>query len=149
MALIAAQLIPLKKGGVNRIVLTFSGAYLLAIAVMEMFPVVYGGQVDHHSMHQIGIWVMGGYLLQLLMELFSGGVEHGHSHIEHLNKKQIPWGLLIALFLHAFLESLPVGAMGDDPNARNITVAIALHSFPITLILFGLLRSLQFSRGSA
>ena len=144
-ALLLGLLLPLQKERLSKWVLTTSGAYLLAIAVLELFPLVYSGITDHDALHKLGLWVLAGYMLQLLLELFSGGVEHGHRHIGSLQPKRIPWVLLIALFLHAFLEGLPVGAMGEDPSARKLTLAIAFHSFPITLVLFSMLRSLDLS----
>ena len=35
--------------------------------------------------------------------------------------------------------------MGEGPSARKLTLAIAFHSFPITLVLFSMLRSLDLS----
>jgi len=143
-ALLTAHLLPLKRDTTMRLVLTFSGAYLLAVAVLDLLPMVYHGGGEHH--HNIGLWVMGGYLLQLLLELFSGGVEHGHQHIHDLPKKKMPTALLVALFLHAILECTPIGAMGAGATATSLTVAIALHSFPITIVLYSLLRSIQVSQ---
>jgi zinc transporter ZupT len=147
MALIAAQFIPLKKDSAMRLVLTFSGAYLLAVAVLELLPVVYGGSEGHQ--HEMGLWVMGGYLFQLLLELFSGGVEHGHSHVDDLQKKKLPLALLISLFTHALMESMPIGAIGEGSVANSLTMAIALHSFPITIVLYSILLSLKVQRLTA
>lgn len=142
-ALVAASVLPFRSPQTIRISLTFSGAYLLAVAVFELLPEVYGGEQDEH----IGLWVLAGYILQLFLELFSGGVEHGHDHVHLERKRHMPWGLLLALFAHALLESMPIGALGAGETANRLTIAIALHSFPITLVLYGILRGLELPKG--
>ena len=51
-----------------KLLLAFSGAFLLSITVLEMLPNVYqsNGVV-------VGYWVMGGIVLQLLLESISKG----------------------------------------------------------------------------
>lgn len=125
-----------------KMVLTFSGAYLLAVAVFELLPEVYA-EADSAD---IGLWVLAGYVLQLIFELFSGGVEHGHDHVDGTVKRHIPWGLLLAVYAHALIESMPIGALGPGETSNGLTLAIALHSFPITFVLFGILKGLELKR---
>ena len=67
-----------------KLILAFSGAFLLGVLVLEMLPHVY--QSDNH---QTGIWILLGIILQILLEFFSKGAEHGHTHY-HANQG-LPW----------------------------------------------------------
>jgi zinc and cadmium transporter len=76
--------------------LAFSGGFLLAIAFLHFLPELY-----HENMTKIGIWILVGFLVQLFLEYFSGGIEHGHIHVHE--KKKIPYGLLISLSISILL----------------------------------------------
>jgi zinc transporter ZupT len=62
------------------------------------------------------------------LEFFSKGAEHGHVH-GHDKLTQMPWFLFISLCIHALLEGFPVG------HHHNLAIGIAIHHFPIALIL--------------
>ena len=63
-----------------KLLLSFSGAYLLSVTVFELLPEVYAEAIDG-----IGIFIMLGLLLQILLEFVSKGVEHGHLHVSYTN----------------------------------------------------------------
>ncbi len=110
--------------------LTFSGAYLLSIGVFHLIPEIYS-----EGNGEIGLFIMGGFFLQLILEFFSKGVEHGHSHMEMFRNKGIPLSIIASLYLHALLESLPVGAhAGHDDH--TLLWAIVIHKVPVSLILY-------------
>ena len=54
-------------------ILAFSGAFMLSIAVLHIIPEVYV-----NNGFSIGIFVLFGFLIQLILEYFSQGIEHGH-----------------------------------------------------------------------
>ena len=83
-----------------KLLLAFSGAFLLGILVLEMLPKVY-----EHATKSTGFWILGGMLFQIMLEFFSKGAEHGHMH--H-HKKNFPWMIIISLCIHAFLEGMPL-----------------------------------------
>ena len=117
-----------KKDNSNRLklVLSFSGAYLFAITVLHLMPDVY-----FSGNPQIGLFILGGFLLQILMEQFSEGIEHGHIH-KHSHKHYIfPFGIMISLCLHAFLEGMPL-AQGQH---EELVYGIALHHIPAAFAL--------------
>ena len=68
---------PNQKG--LRLLLAFSGAYLLAITVLHLLPEVY--QASEMG-NKIGLLILFGILLQSILESFSKGIEHGHSHLK-------------------------------------------------------------------
>lgn len=107
-----------------RLLLAFSGAFLLALTIFELFPSVYI-QADPKL---AGIFIILGILLQLFLEFFSKGAEHGHVHAVN-RTGQFPWVLFLSLAVHAFLEGFPVD------KHQNIIYGIIVHKIPISVIL--------------
>src|SRR5690554_8049513 len=79
-----------------------SGGFLLSITVFELLP-----QVFETPSKRIGVFIMLGILLQIFLEYFSKGAEHGHVHV-HSEQKHFPWMLFISLCIHAFVEGFPI-----------------------------------------
>ena len=71
---IVVEIFKPKKGRNIQILLTFSGAYLLAVSVLHLLPELFR---HNHSEH-IGLYILGGFLIQIVLEYFSQGIEHGH-----------------------------------------------------------------------
>lgn len=131
----ARQKVPVK------FLLTFSGAYLLSLGIFHLLPEIYEGH-----QHAIGLWVMGGFFIQLVLEVFSKGIEHGHGHVEHFSKGKLPVAILVSLFIHAFLESLPIGAHSDHHSREALMWGIIIHKLPVSIILYSMLRQLSDKR---
>ncbi|MFV5692669.1 ZIP family metal transporter [Flavobacterium sp. LT1R49] len=106
-----------------KLLLAFSGSFLLSLTVMHLLPEVY-----ESASPKIGIFIMLGILFQIILEFFSKGAEHGHVH-GHEIMTQIPWLLFISLCIHAFLEGFPVS------HHHDLAVGIAIHHLPIAIIL--------------
>lgn len=124
-------------GSSVKVLLTFSGAYLLSIGVFHLLPELY----ETHS-HSVGLYIMGGFFLQLILEFFSKGIEHGHSHTELFKNKGLPISVLISLFVHALLESLPIGAHHNELSRNALLWGIVIHKLPVSVILFAMLSEL-------
>ena len=71
---------------------------------------------------------MSGILLQILLEFFSKGAEHGHVHFQKFNSN-FPWFLFISLGIHAFFEGFPL----KDHN--NIIIGVVIHKIPISVLI--------------
>lgn len=112
------------KNKVNlKLLLAFSGSFLLSLTVIYLLPEVY--QSNNSS---TGIFIMIGILFQIILEFFSKGAEHGHVH-GHEKMTQIPWLLFLSLCIHALLEGLPVS------HNHTLAFGIAIHHLPIAIIL--------------
>ncbi|HDZ04084.1 hypothetical protein LCGC14_0133470 [marine sediment metagenome] len=107
-----------------KLLLAFSGAFLLALTIFEMLPEVYLN-IDPKT---IGVFIMLGILFQIFLEFFSKGAEHGHVHMSKENNT-FPWLLFISLCIHSLLEGLPIGT--ND----TIIYGILIHKIPIAIIL--------------
>ena len=108
-----------------KLLLAFSGSFLLSLTVMHLLPEVFGSA---ETRIPIGLFIMAGILLQIILEYFSQGAEHGHVHVQG-KISQIPWSLFVSLCLHAFLEGFPVS------DHHDLAIGIAVHHFPIAIIL--------------
>ena len=106
-----------------KLLLAFSGSFLLSLTVMHLLPEIYESVNPN-----IGLFIMLGILFQIILEFFSKGAEHGHVH-GHEIMTQIPWLLFISLCIHAFLEGFPVS------HHHDLAVGIAIHHLPIAIIL--------------
>lgn len=107
-----------------KLLLAFSGAFLLALTIFELLPTAY----ENSDAKTIGVFIMLGILLQIFLEFFSKGAEHGHVHINS-EKSNFPWLLFISLSIHAFLEGFPI------ESHDTIIYGILIHKIPIAVIL--------------
>ena len=55
-----------KKGRNIQLLLTFSGAYLLAISLLHLLPELF----HQNNTNNIGLYILGGFLIQILLEYF-------------------------------------------------------------------------------
>lgn len=132
------------------LLLSFSGAYLLGIAAMELMPTVFADPKFH-----TGIWLLGGFFIQLLLEGLSQGVEHGHVHAHRQSGYQYALSVMIGLGLHALMEGLPLGAavetLGgghhhEHTESGHLLMGIVLHKIPAAFALALLLRHSGYGR---
>ena len=123
---------PKKKKHI-KLLLAFSGAFLLSLTVMHLLPELFHAEHHGHEGHThrkipVGAFIMFGIILQIVLEFFSKGAEHGHVH-GHDKINSMPWLLFISLCIHAFLEGFPVG------HHHDLAYGIAIHHLPIAIIL--------------
>ncbi|MCX7743251.1 MAG: ZIP family metal transporter [Flavobacteriales bacterium] len=110
-----------------KLLLSFSAAYLLSITFSTILPEVF----DHGNNNKLhAIVILGGFFLQIILEAFSHGIEHGHYHI-HPEKSALGYILPLSasLYIHSFLEGLPLH--GTNPIDNPIYWGIILHNIPI------------------
>lgn len=138
---LTAFLIKKKSAQTVRFLLTFSGAYLLSLGIFHLLPEIYEG----HN-HSIGLYIMLGFFIQLFLEFFSKGIEHGHNHAADFKAKQLPVGVLIALYVHALLESMPIGAHTDALSKHALLWGIVIHKLPVSIIYVSMLLQLQLNK---
>ncbi|RZL15229.1 MAG: zinc/iron permease [Pedobacter sp.] len=122
-----------------KLILSFSGAYLFGITVLELIPEVYHGPEGS----EIGLYIILGFLLQIFLEQFSEGVEHGHIH-RHNETKIFPFGIMFSLCLHGFIEGMP---LAKEQN-NELIFGISLHHIPAAFALASILMQNQFRKAS-
>lgn len=141
--------------GFLKILLAFSGAYLLGVSFFHLVP-----EVFHSDLNQPGIYILCGYLIQIGLDYFSKGIEHGHVHVDKSNN-QFPWAVFLSLCLHSFFEGMPViehhhghdhhHHAADMNHAINVpfVTGVMLHKIPVALVLGSLFISLKISARKA
>lgn len=122
-----------------KLLLSFSGAYLFAISVLHLMPEVYTNQGGG-----IGAWIMLGFFLQIILELFSEGIEHGHIHVHHHHAHSaFPLTMMLSLSLHSFLEGMPLSSVVEHEHhhhsSHSLLYGIMLHHIPVAFALMSML----------
>lgn len=139
------------KKNIIKILLAFSGGFLLSIAFIHFVPELY-----EHTSESIGMYILLGFLIQLVLEFFSGGIEHGHIH--HHGAKKIPWAILISLGVHSFLEGMPLAApfVGHETatshhhgSDQTLLMGIIFHQLPVAIALMTLLLNAKLKKSTA
>ncbi len=97
---------------------------MLALTFFELLPEVYEG----HDPKTIALYILGGILLQIFLEFFSKGAEHGHLHID-LKENRFPLLLFLSLSVHALVEGVPIH------GNNSILYGIIIHKVPIAIVL--------------
>lgn len=132
------------------LLLMFSGGYLFAIAFLHILPELF---LLHSNARVAGLYVLMGFFLQLFLECFSKGVEHGHLYETDHEESQrtiVPLTLLGAISVHAFSD----GIILNDPSvhlhhhhgANTLLIGILLHKVPESFALASILIKLINSR---
>ena len=123
----------------TRLLLSFSGAYLLSVTILHLLPEVYRQETT--SPKWIGILILAGILFQSVLESFSKGAEHGHIHHHSSSKSEFPVLLFLSLCIHAFSEGVPLHG-----NDESLLWAIVVHKVPIAIVLTTFLIHEKFKR---
>lgn len=129
-----------------KLLLSFGGAYLIGLCFLHLVPEVFatGGKTA-------GWYVLAGFMLQVLLEYLSQGIEHGHFH-EQKGKKRFPLMIFVSLCIHAFIEAMPLtGGMHDHDHGHDhghvhldgdsLLIGILIHKLPVAMVLAGMLLS--------
>lgn len=122
------------------LMLSFSGAYLLGITVLHLMPSAF-----YQGSETIGVWVLAGFLLQLLLERLSRGVEHGHLHAHKDASWTFALQIMLGLCFHAFIEGMPLSfyselhAHSHHTGSNDLLFGIILHKAPAAFALVLLL----------
>lgn len=145
------RLIPTARTSWMKPLLAFSGAYLFTLTITHLLPEALM-LVPSDDTHRIGYYVLGGFFGQLILEVFSQGIEHGHVHHNTAHDGQVPFLLLFSLVIHSFLEGSILiqqpTAQASNDNVFAIMAGIALHHIPAAFALMAalLLRLHSFKR---
>lgn len=117
--------------------LSFSGAFLLAITLLEMLPSLFTKGND-----RVGIWIMIGVLLQIILDFFSRGAEHGHIHFSENRQMTFPYFLLCSLCIHAFIEGFPL------VSNNHVLIGVAVHKIPIAAVITLFMLKAKYPKGT-
>lgn len=122
--------------------LAAGGAYLMTILFTHILPELFEvlGQTA-------GIVLLIGFLVQILLENFSKGIEHGHAHSS--TSKLALFISFTALCLHALLEGMPLASALFSSMIQydeELTIGIMLHKIPVAITLATMLNKNNFTK---
>lgn len=124
-----------------KLFLSFSGAFLLATCVVHLLP-----ELFEEKDANVAPFILLGFFLQIFIEYFSQGVEHGHIHKPH-NSSSFPGLIFVGLCLHAFTEGLPLADIQQDNLMSSpLYWGILLHKLPIAIVLVTLFTTYRVSK---
>lgn len=128
------------KESFTKLLLAFSGSFLLSLSILVLMPHVFSEAENQYA----GMFVLGGFLLQVFLDFYTKGADHGHYHPEEkAHSHRIPISLIAALSLHSFIEGIPVGTGAYDSAGFGTAMitGIALHEVPAAFVLVSILRA--------
>ncbi len=164
---IVAFLQNINKGNIIKLLLSLSGGFLVAITFIHFIPEIY-----LHNDHNIGYYILLGFMVQLFLEYFSGGIEHGHIHAKSTTGA-IPWSLFISLSVHSIIEGIPLEAQfhaeewlndsihhvhdsvghhhhhhhhSASTGIKGLLLGVILHNIPVGIALMTLLLASGFTK---
>lgn len=135
------------KGTENfKFILSFSGAYLFSITVIHILPEAVTWSVDFKK---AGIFVLLGYFLQMLIEYFSTGVEHGHIHLHDHDTGSKKYFIMLAMCIHGLLEGsllMHPSHVHAEGEANTLLIGLVLHKLPEAFALAAVLIGMMHTR---
>jgi zinc and cadmium transporter len=133
-----------------RLLLTFSGAYLFGIIILHLMPVVFTFPIKN-----IGLYILIGFIIQILIDQLSQGVEHGHMHVHGKLSTGMLVSIMAGLSFHALMEGIPLAGLHveevhnhvatADPNLVPLLFGIAIHKIPAAFALMAIFVSAKVS----
>jgi zinc transporter ZupT len=133
------------------IIISFSVALVLTLLCTHVLPELFSS----HN-HELGYYLLAGFIIQILLELLSKGIEHGHVHLhgEISNKELIV--IFIGLAIHSFIEGMPINTIESSFHQHTITnikssfstiylSTILIHKLPIAAVLIIFLNTINSS----
>jgi zinc and cadmium transporter len=123
------------KPPVNRswihLFLSAGGAFLMTIIFTHILP-----ELFEEIPTKAGYVLLAGFLIQILLENYSKGIEHGHAHAT--NSTKVLAISFIALCIHALIEGMPLAPSLFNEStdfSKQLTAGIMLHKIPVAITL--------------
>lgn len=143
---LAGGLIPLWFRKMQSVVmvymLAFTGSFLLGITLLHLVPESFEGMGT-----MAGLFIFLGFFLQVFLQQWSHGLEHGHGVANESAAHASSAGafsIVLGLSVHAFMAGLPLGFEYADPSTLpSLFIGILLHKMPEALTLMVMLLHLR------
>ncbi len=139
-----------KNSSILKLLLSFSGGFLLTIIFTHILPELY------HEVEYTGVFILVGFFLQLILEYFSRGAEHGHTHVhsdhqghnhhhhDKTNLKHFPIAIFVSLCIHGFVEAIPLNHGLN--HEHDLFWGVIIHNIPVAVALKTILIATGVSR---
>lgn len=107
----------------HRLFSTFSAALVASLIFVHILPDVYSSS----NAKWFGVALLGGLILQLILEKITHGVGHDHDHSHAQNHKSILIGVMLGLGAHAMIEGMPILLDHNDEDTEMVEVHTHEH----------------------
>lgn len=160
------------------LLLAFGGSYLIGLIFLHLVPEVFHSGHSHGEATTLspGWFILLGFVLQIFLEYFSNGIEHGHSHLHdhhghshdhgdhhHTHApshkpRVFPLAAFLSLCVHGFIEAMPLAGgvhahhhhhYGDvhiDLDPSSLMIGLMIHTFPVAMVLAALLLATKLTK---
>ncbi len=121
----------------QRFILAVSGAYVFGITILDLGP-----KVLLTGIHWVALFILAGFLLQVLIEYFSKGIEHGHAHGRAHPDRALLISIMAGLCLHSLMEGIPLSESSVslvDIHHQSLFWGILIHKIPAAIALASLM----------
>ncbi|GAB5538238.1 MAG: ZIP family metal transporter [Salibacteraceae bacterium] len=111
--------------------LSAGGAFLITVIFTHILPELFESIPE-----KAGYALLFGFVIQIILEHFSKGIEHGHSH-SNASPRALALAY-IALCIHAFIEGMPLADVfvsNTSAVTREMLIGITLHKIPVAITL--------------
>jgi zinc and cadmium transporter len=127
--ILAHRFLKIKTSKLISFTVIFSGSFLLGIALFGLMPELFD------NIKEAGLWIVLGFLLQIILERFTGGLGHGHIHSHDVPKNELV--LFAGLMLHALFEGYSAGLTNylTPGLLSGMVMGIAIHEIPAAFSL--------------
>lgn len=92
---------------VKHYITTVGVAFVLSLICIHLLP-----EIFHTEVNNVGAFLLLGFVFQIILELFSRGIEHGHVHHHNDHNSHSVNRTLISMFfglcVHSFIEGMPL-----------------------------------------
>ncbi len=140
---------------IKKYLTTFGVSFVLSLLCVHILP-----ELFQSHQYGLGVYLLLGFLIQIILELFSKGIEHGHVHLEEDHHhhhhgaadklggtKNILFSLFFGLCVHAFIEGIPLFILEEVHHHGHTHAhvsqgfgmvffwAILSHKVPVAIVL--------------
>ena len=149
---------------IKQYVTTIGVSFVLSLICIHILPELFANNAPN-----LGVYLLVGFLIQIILELFSRGVEHGHVHGHEHNHEgglaitnKVIYTLFFGLCVHAFIEGIPLFIIEETHHEGHThahatqgafsTVffwAIVSHKIPVAIVLMLFFISAKIKKSTA
>lgn len=122
--------------------LIFASAFIFSITIIHLLPELFTATAFPG---RIGLFILLGFFMQIILDFFTSGIEHGHLHAHsHHHSRFSPLIIMIGLFIHAFMDGsilVHPATAGAETDSTGLLIGIVLHKIPATIALMTVLQA--------
>lgn len=141
--IILNQTLRLRTSKLVGFTVVFSGSFLMGISLFGLMPELFD------NIRQAGLWIVLGFLLQIVLEKYTGGLGHGHIHAHDIPRSELV--LYGGLMLHALFEGYSAGLTNylQPHTVSGMVVGISIHEVPAAFSLSVLMQTRYKRKGNS